>query len=226
MKQCQKWPMKTDELGIPNYTGAFLTGSYVGVDLPGTVTGLTFGQAVLIAGSGSSRSRSATTFWQTPPCSSATGSLTMAGEALANMIDQQGFIGGTVTTAPGPFRRHLERHGNEHVHAIRHTAARPTASSTRSRTRRTSSATLGGINPRWRGMVHAPHRLGGDSLQLASTSGIPFLFFGGSQPTARLGQDPRGGPIRAAGKMGGYPGLHEPLAPAVHRRVAGLTPRS
>ena len=49
MKQCQKWPMKTDELGIPNYTGAFLTGSYVGVDLPGTVTGLTFGQAVLIA---------------------------------------------------------------------------------------------------------------------------------------------------------------------------------
>jgi len=47
MKQCQQWPMKSDELGIPNYTGAFLTGSYVGVDLPGTVTGLTFGQAVL-----------------------------------------------------------------------------------------------------------------------------------------------------------------------------------
>ena len=49
LKQCQNWPMKTDELGIPNYTGSFLTGSYVGVDLPGTVTGLTFGQAVLIA---------------------------------------------------------------------------------------------------------------------------------------------------------------------------------
>src|SRR5260221_5041588 len=49
MKQCQMWPMKTDELGIPNYTGSFLTGSYVGVDLPGSVTGLSFGQAVLIA---------------------------------------------------------------------------------------------------------------------------------------------------------------------------------
>src|SRR5580698_11677278 len=49
MKQCQNWPMKTDELGIPNYTGSFLTGSYVGVDLPGTTTGLTFGQAVLVA---------------------------------------------------------------------------------------------------------------------------------------------------------------------------------
>ena len=49
MKQAQKWAMKTDELGIPNYTGAFLTGSYVGVDLPGAVTGIGFGQAVLIA---------------------------------------------------------------------------------------------------------------------------------------------------------------------------------
>ncbi len=74
MKQCQKWPMKTDELGIPNYTGSFLTGSYVGVDLPGTVTGFTFGQAVLIARSGSSRSRSATTSWPMPRCSSLTGS--------------------------------------------------------------------------------------------------------------------------------------------------------
>src|SRR5205823_2818019 len=49
MKQCQKWTMKTDELGIPNYTGSFLTGAYLGVDLVGTVQGLTFGQAVLIA---------------------------------------------------------------------------------------------------------------------------------------------------------------------------------
>jgi HK97 family phage major capsid protein len=49
MKQCQMWPMKGDELGIPNYTGSFLTGSYIGVDLAGATTGLTFGQAVLIA---------------------------------------------------------------------------------------------------------------------------------------------------------------------------------
>lgn len=49
LKQAQTWEMKTDELGIPNFTGAFLAGSYVGVDIPGTVTGIGFGQAVLIA---------------------------------------------------------------------------------------------------------------------------------------------------------------------------------
>jgi HK97 family phage major capsid protein len=47
--QAAKWDMKTDELGVPNYTGAFLKGSYLGVDAPGVVTGIAFGQAPLIA---------------------------------------------------------------------------------------------------------------------------------------------------------------------------------
>ena len=49
MSQAAKWEMTSDELGVPNYTGAFLTGAYLGVDAPGTVTGITFGQAQLIA---------------------------------------------------------------------------------------------------------------------------------------------------------------------------------
>jgi hypothetical protein len=49
MRSTQKWPLKTDELGIPNYTGAVLTGAYVAVDIAGPVSGLTFGQAALIA---------------------------------------------------------------------------------------------------------------------------------------------------------------------------------
>jgi hypothetical protein len=49
LSQAAKWDMSSDELGVPNYTGAFLTGAYLGVDAPGTVTGLTFGQANLIA---------------------------------------------------------------------------------------------------------------------------------------------------------------------------------
>ena len=48
MNQCQKWAMSTDELAVPNYTGSFLKGAYLGVDAPGVVTGLTFGQAQLI----------------------------------------------------------------------------------------------------------------------------------------------------------------------------------
>ena len=49
LSQSMKWPMKTDELAIPNYTGSFLTGAYIGVDVAGTVQGLTFGQAILLA---------------------------------------------------------------------------------------------------------------------------------------------------------------------------------
>lgn len=39
MRSTQKWPLKTDELGIPNYTGAVLTGAYVAVDIAGPVLG-------------------------------------------------------------------------------------------------------------------------------------------------------------------------------------------
>ena len=49
MSQAAKWEMSGDELAVPNYTGAFLTGAYLGVDAPGVVTGVTFGQAQLIA---------------------------------------------------------------------------------------------------------------------------------------------------------------------------------
>src|ERR1700722_6057107 len=49
MSQAAKWEMKTDELAVPSYTGSFLTGNYLGVDAPGTVTGIAFGQAQLIA---------------------------------------------------------------------------------------------------------------------------------------------------------------------------------
>ncbi len=48
LSQCQKWPMKTDELDIPAYTGTTLTGEYLGVDAAGSVTGITFKQARLI----------------------------------------------------------------------------------------------------------------------------------------------------------------------------------
>jgi HK97 family phage major capsid protein len=96
MKQCQKWPMKTDELGIPNYTGSFLTGSYVGVDLPGVVTGLTFGQAVLIARKWQLAFTVGNDLLADASVQLADWLMAMAGEALANMIDQQGFVGGTV----------------------------------------------------------------------------------------------------------------------------------
>ena len=93
MNQCQKWPMKTDELGVPNYTGAFLTGAYLGVDVPGVVTGLTFGQAVLIAKKWQLAFVVGNDLLADASVQLADWLLALAGEALANMIDQQGFIG-------------------------------------------------------------------------------------------------------------------------------------
>jgi len=93
LNQSMKWPMKTDELGIPNYTGSFLTGSYVGVDVAGTVQGLTFGQAILIAKKWQLAFVVGNDLLADASVNLADWLLALAGESLANMIDQQGFTG-------------------------------------------------------------------------------------------------------------------------------------
>lgn len=93
MNQAQKWTMKTDELGIPNYTGSFLTGAYLNVDAAGPVTGLTFGQAALIAKKWQLAFVIGNDLLADSSINLADWLLTLAGEALANMIDQQGFVG-------------------------------------------------------------------------------------------------------------------------------------
>jgi HK97 family phage major capsid protein len=200
MKQCQKWPMKTDELGIPNYTGSFLTGSYVGVDLPGTVSGLTFGQAVLIARKWQLAFTVGDDLLIDASVQLADWLLAMAGEALANMIDQQGFIGGS-STAPGPFVGILQ------------------VSGTNTYTLASGSTTYAKFNPVTDtanviatleesildGAAFYFHRTVWAAIRsaLASTSGLPFLFLSGAG--SELRDEPGGGPIKAAGEMGGYP---------------------
>lgn len=93
MSQAQKWTMSTDELGIPNYTGSFLTGSYIGVDVAGTITGLTFGQALLIAKKWQLAFAIGNDLMADASVNVADWLLALAGEALANMIDQQGLAG-------------------------------------------------------------------------------------------------------------------------------------
>lgn len=93
MSQAAKWEMKSDELDIPNYTGSFLEGEYLGVDAEGSVTGLSLGTAKLIVKT-----------WQLvfalnkglladASVNLADWLLALGGEALANMIDKQGFVG-------------------------------------------------------------------------------------------------------------------------------------
>lgn len=108
MNQAMKWPMKTDELGIPNYTGSFLTGAYLGVDVAGTVTGLTFGQAALIAKKWQLAFVVGNDLLADASVNLADWLLALGGEALANITDQQGFAGGSGNssngvTVSGPF---------------------------------------------------------------------------------------------------------------------------
>jgi HK97 family phage major capsid protein len=94
MSQAAKWDMSTDELGVPNYTGAFLTGGYLGVDAPGPVSGLTFGQAQLIVKKWQLAFAVGNDLLADASVNLADWLLALAGEALANMIDYQGFVGG------------------------------------------------------------------------------------------------------------------------------------
>ena len=93
LNQATKWPMGTDELGIPAYTGSFLEGNYLAINTAGTITGLTFAQENLIAKK-----------WQlafalgNDLINDAAVNLTdwligLAAEALANRIDKEGFVG-------------------------------------------------------------------------------------------------------------------------------------
>jgi len=216
MRQAQNWPMKTDELGIPNYTGTFLTGSYVGVDLPGTVTGVGFGQAILIARKWQLAFTVGNDLLADANVNLGEWLIAFAGEALANCIDQQGFLGGTQVSAtgpyagtetaiPGPFVGILNTSG---VNVYQMKASN-------------SQTTYVTFNP----VVDAAnviatleesildgaafyfHRTvwAGIRATLSSETGLPYLYFGGLAGPEGLQYDPKGGPIRSAGSMGGFP---------------------
>jgi HK97 family phage major capsid protein len=204
LKQAQKWPMKTDELGIPNYTGSFLTGSYVGVDLPGTVTGLTFGQAVLIARKWQLAFTVGNDLLADASVQLADWLMAMAGEALANMIDQQGFVGGgTVagTAYTGPFVGIMNT-ANVNTYTL------SSGNTTYAKFNPVTDAAnviatleesiLDGAAWYFHRTVWAAVR-----SELASSSGIPFLFLSGAG--SNLKDEAGGGPIKPAGEMAGYP---------------------
>ncbi len=100
MSQAAKWSLTTDELAVPNYTGSFLKGAYLGVDAPGPVTGLTFGQAQLIAKKWQLAFVVGNDLLADASVNVADWLLALGGEAMANMIDYQGFVGGANSGDP------------------------------------------------------------------------------------------------------------------------------
>jgi HK97 family phage major capsid protein len=232
MKQCQMWPMKTDELGIPNYTGSFLTGSYIGVDVAGTVTGLTFGQAVLIARKWQLAFTVGNDLLADASVQLADWLMAMAGEALANMVDQQGFVGGatlngstagTTTSYAGPFQGLL---GIPNVNTYTLAATNTTYAKFNPVTDANNVvATL--EESILDGAAWYMHRTVWAAIasELASTSGLPFLFFGAfAANQAGLEKDALGGPIRPAGNMAGFPVYTNRWLPATTVATQANTP--
>jgi len=97
MSQAAKWDLTTDELGIPNYTGSFLEGEYLGVDAGGSLTALTFGASNLVVKKWQLAFVVGNDLLVDASVNLADWLLALGGEALANMVDKQTFIG---TSAP------------------------------------------------------------------------------------------------------------------------------
>jgi HK97 family phage major capsid protein len=100
LNQATHWDMSKDELMIPNYTGAFLTGAFVGVDAPGEVTGLTFGATQLIVKTWQLAFVVGNDLLADATVNIADWLLALGGEALANYVDYQTFVGGANTGDP------------------------------------------------------------------------------------------------------------------------------
>lgn len=214
MSQAMKWPMKTDELGIPNYTGSFLTGAYLGVDVAGTVTGLTFGQAALIAKKWQLAFVVGNDLLADASANLADWLLAIGGEALANMIDQQGLVGGT-TAYPGPFLGVLgitPGTGGNNTIDYQCGSGKTKFSNTNATTPDGFDVLVDGSNMIGQleesvleGAGFYCHRTVWAALRVQKDSGgnfiLPFAGIAGNILTNL----PGGGPIRPAGEILGYP---------------------
>jgi HK97 family phage major capsid protein len=96
LSRAKAWPMNSDELDIPAYTGSALSGAYLGVNAAGSLTGLTFKMAKLAAKKWQLAFALGNDLLNDAVEDLADWTMALAGEALANMVDSQGLNG----TAP------------------------------------------------------------------------------------------------------------------------------
>ncbi len=210
LSQAQKWSMSTDELGIPNYTGSFLTGAYLNVDAAGPVTGLTFGQAALIARKWQLAFVVGNDLIADASVNLAEWLLVLAGEALANMVDQQGFNG-----IGAPFVGILNEPGTTaYVCATGKTKLSNDSTSTTPNgfdVLVDSSNMIGNLEESiLDGAAFYVHRTVWAAWRVQKdTSGNFILPFGGLSTigggSETLQNIPGGGPIKPAGQILGYP---------------------
>jgi HK97 family phage major capsid protein len=99
-RDAQFFPMSTDSLDIPRYTGADLLGGYLGEDQSGTETSMTFGDARLQVATWYVIFRVGNTLIADANVDVANWLLALAAEGLAARMDKEGFAGGTFAGSP------------------------------------------------------------------------------------------------------------------------------
>lgn len=221
LNQARKWNMTSDELAVPNYTGAFLKGAYLGVDAPGVVTGLTFGQAQLIAKKWQLAFVVGNDLLADASVNVADWLLSLAGEALANEIDYQGFVGGS--NSGDPFLGILNYPSTTTIDATGTTVSSYVLPSTMTtfekfNLMKDSSAMIGDMEETLLdGAAFYMHRTVWASLRSQQdTAGNYILPFAGlAKPEAAVENHPGGGPIKPAGQLLGYPVYTNRWLPAV-----------
>jgi len=210
LSQAQQWTLKTDELGIPNYTGSFMTGSYLGVDAAGSVTGLVFGQVLLIAKKWQLAFVVGNDLLSDASVNLADWLLALAGEGLANMVDQQGLIGSTGNTSNGvvvggPFTGILAASGTTQYY-LGNAANSGKVHISDYDVLVDSSNAIGNLEESiLDGSAFYFHRTVWAAIRVQKdTAGNFILPYAGWAP-GTLTNEPGGGPVRPAGQILGYP---------------------
>jgi len=99
-RDARRFPMGTDDLEIPRYTGAVMQGEYLGEDAEGSETQNDIGVARLIAKQWMTIFRVSNKLLQDANVSVADWLMAMAAEGLAYRLDREGFVGGTYAGSP------------------------------------------------------------------------------------------------------------------------------
>lgn len=94
------FPMGSDQLDVPRYTGSDLEGAYLGEDVEGSETSMTFGDARLLAKTWYTIFRIGNTLLNDANINVADWLLGLIAEGLAARLDKEGFTGGTFAGSP------------------------------------------------------------------------------------------------------------------------------
>ena len=99
-RDAQFFPMSTDTLDIPRYTGDDLLGGYLGEDVEGTETSVSIGDARLQVATWYTIFRVGNTLLADANVNVADWLIALAAEGLAARMDKEGFTGGTFAGSP------------------------------------------------------------------------------------------------------------------------------